>query len=258
MIPNQDYLNSIVRSAQQYYEEVVRPGLASLQKFTEAFEDCLPSNWRELEPYELAATAKLVEESRLCLVWVPRIEIVRSMLAADEQAARLAVLVSSRDAVLGDLSVVLADSRGATVEGHFDACEFAAEAIAGARDSHFHAAQALAASGLGQVLHGTLGYPLLHGLGRAYKEFRDNKLEDMTMRLMKADLIELCTATALTDIEKVELDGFNRHGTQHGQRSFFSEANALAGMLLLVAWVREIKWLADNYPQLFAPRDSPA
>jgi hypothetical protein len=53
-------------------------------------------------------------------------------------------------------------------------------------------------------------------------------------------------------------DGFNRHATQHGERNFFSKANALAGLLLLVGWLREFKWLEANHPQVFADREDRA
>jgi hypothetical protein len=92
---------------------------------------------------------------------------------------------------------------------------------------------------------------LMFGLGRAFKQFSSTELEKTTMRLMKADLIQLCTASALTDIDKIERGGFNRHATQHGQRALFSEANALAGILLLTAWVRELRWLSDNFDGVF-------
>jgi hypothetical protein len=183
------------------------------------------------------------------LIWAPRPEVIREVLAAKE-SARLSTLAGSTDAVLDDLDAVLAQAQNLDLDiaGHPDACAFAAEGIAAARDGHFNAAQSLAACGLGPILHETWGFRLL---GEAFKEFRAQSVDDVGMQLMKLTLLQSCTATALIDTEDANPNGFNRHATQHGNREFFSRANALAGVLLLVGWLREFKWLADNHPRLF-------
>jgi hypothetical protein len=66
------------------------------------------------------------------------------------------------------------------------------------------------------------------------------------MTALKAALLEVCTSKALTNTDKAQPDAFNRQGTQHGDRKFFSQSSALGGVLLLVGWVRELTWLAEN------------
>ncbi|MHB8692845.1 MAG: hypothetical protein ACYDHH_16535 [Solirubrobacteraceae bacterium] len=160
------------------------------------------------------------------------------------------ILVSSSAEVLDDLDAALAQARGAKVDGHADACEFAGDAIA-ARDGHWAAAQALAASGLGQVIHGILGFPLFRGLGEARKKFTARDIDETTMTVLKVAVLEVCTLKSLTDIPDAQPQLFNRHGTQHGDRRFFSQSGALSGLLLLVGWVREFAWLSERRPDLF-------
>jgi hypothetical protein len=82
-------------------------------------------------------------------------------------------------------------------------------------------------------------------------DFSKTDIEEATLRLMKMSLLQLCTAKALTDTKRVTEPGFYRHATQHGERSFFAPANSLAALMLLVGWVRELKWLSEKHPELF-------
>jgi hypothetical protein len=184
----------------------------------------------------------LVQESGIPVIWVPRAEVIEGLLAADS-GDRYAALVSSSADVVEDLEAALSMARGADVQGHAEAIEFADEAVAAARDGHWWAAQALAASGLGQVIHRVLEYRVFRD---AYKQFSERDIEEADMTVLKAALLEVCTAKALTDTGKAQPGVFNRHGTQHGERRFFSQSSALGGLLLLVGWVREFAWLSEN------------
>jgi hypothetical protein len=180
----------------------------------------------------------------------PRAAIVEALIAGDSNS-RYETLASSSAEVLDDLDTALARARGASVCGHADACEFAGEAIAAAREGHRTASQAVAASGLGQVIHSMFGYPLFGGLGAARRKFSERNIDETAMIVLKVALLEICTVTALTDIDSASPQLFNRHGTQHGERRFFSQSNALGGLLLLVGWVREFTWLAEHHPDVF-------
>jgi len=63
--------------------------------------------------------------------------------------------------------------------------------------------------------------------------------------------LEVAAAKALTNFESFLPDGFNRHASQYGARRFLSQSNALSGLLLLVGWLREFKWVSDNQPEVF-------
>ena len=223
------------------------------ERIEQLWRSYAPDNWHELQSGELDVV-ELVEESGIAVMWAPRAAIIDALMAADN-GARYEILVDSCAEVLDDLEAVLAQARGAEVQGHADACEFAAEAIAAARDDHWTAAQALAASGLGQVIHGLFGYPLFGGLGAARKKFSARDIDEATMTVLKVALLEVCTVKALTDIHRgAQPQLFNRHGTQHGDRRFFSQSNAVGGLLLVVGWIREFAWLAEHRPDLFTHR----
>lgn len=241
-----------IAEAARRHATLIKPGLESAMAAHRAWRQGLPSNWHGLDPDELTATLKLVEDSGLCVVWAPREEIVRQILGQEGTQEQLLLLAARKDDILDDLTAVLKEAAGAgIVSGHGDACEFAGDGIDAARAGLFRPAQAAAAAGLGLVLHASLGFPQLRGLGEAFKRFNERDLDETVLRLLKLSLIELCTAKALLNTKKA-VPGFNRHGTQHGDPAFFSPANTLCGLLLLVAWLRELKWFAEHHPEVFA------
>jgi hypothetical protein len=246
-------VEALVRSVEANYTSLVKPTLEVLRKAHEAWKASLPSNWHELRAEELTRTLELIEQAGLCLVWTPRVEVIRQILESEDREGQLRALELGGTEVLEDLETALGEARGTEIIGHADACDFAADALAAERDGHSPAAQALTAAGLGPIVHGAFGF---EQLGGAYKRFSKTDMEEATLRLMKMSLLQLCTARALTDTDRVAGPGFYRHPTQHGERSFFTPANSLAGLLLLVGWVRELKWLSEKHPELF--RELPA
>jgi hypothetical protein len=245
-----DVIANAARAVEQY--QVMAPALERalksvqtnqlvIDRVQELIRRYSPDNWHDLESGELDVV-DLVQESGIPVIWVPRAQVIEALLAADS-AARYAALVSSSADVLEDLEAALSTARDADVQGHAEAIEFANKAVAAARDGHWWAAQALAASGLGQVIHRVLEYRVFRD---AYKQFSERDIEEADMTVLKAALLEVCTAKALTHTDKAQPDVFNRHGTQHGERRFFSQSSALSGLLLLVGWVREFAWLAEN------------
>jgi hypothetical protein len=87
------------------------------------------------------------------------------------------------------------------------------------------------------------------------------------LALLSEDVLDDLEA-ALADAQTLELDlrghpeacafasdGISAARDGHwGERKFFSKANALAGLLLLVGWLREFRWLNENHRQVFAHR----
>ena len=235
------------------YLERMKPVLAKVGALLEANT---PPNWQGLEAGQFGQAIDVVSESGLCLVWSPPLDVVQRVIASPSLNDRLAILEAEAPAVLEDLDRLISESEATDVEGHADACTFASRAVAAARDGHFEAAQALAACGLGQILHVSFDYPLFGGLGKAHRDFKERDLERTGRVELKVAVLQTCTAKSLTNIEKADPGGgFNRHATGHGTLSFFSTPNSLAGLILLVAWVRELKWLADHHPEAFRERE---
>jgi hypothetical protein len=229
----------------RHYEAVIK---LELQKTTKQVRRMLvasaPDNW-DLE-FAGVDLFDLIAESGICLVWAPRAEVIQAMLDAD-QASPYVTLTAASGIVLDDLDAVLDRARGTEIFGHDDGCAFAAEAIASARDGHWNAAQSHTASGLGHVLQRVRGFPTLSA---ARKKFEKRNLDDATMQIIKVTLLEVCSAKALLNYAGDPPKTFNRHATQHGERQSFSQANALAGMLLLVGWLREFRWEEENHPHV--------
>jgi hypothetical protein len=249
---NHQPARTAAEAAARHYASTVKLDLQSTISQIHAFWlRSAPDNWHGLGD-EAVALADLVEDSGICLVWVPREMVIRRLLAVDIRA-RPAELALLSEEVLDDLDAVLADAQTVKLDlrGHADACAFADEGIAAARAGHWSAAQAVAACGLGQVLHATYGFATL---GQAFKKFNAREVDEATLEILKLALLEVSTARALQNYGDVQPDAFNRHATQHGERRFFSKANALGGLLLLVGWLREFKWLEANHPQVFGSR----
>lgn len=246
--PQRRRVEAIASSVRQNYTSLLQPTLKVLQQAREAWQESLCPNWHELTADELGQTLKLIEETGICLVWTPRADVIRAILGQTQRQEQLRVLEQRRAEVLEDIEAALRDAAGAEIVGHEDACDFAVKALAAERDGHSEAAQALTAAGLGPILHDAFGFELLGG---AYKDFSNTDMDEATLRLMKISLLQLCTAKALTDTKRVTEPGFYRHATQHGERSYFTRATSLAALMLLTGWVRELKWLSDEHPDLF-------
>lgn len=208
-----------------------------------------PDNWAQLEN-EWLDIFDVVESTGLCVAWAPDDAVIREMIAAADIGD---CLVQNRDGVLADMETALERACGVPIAGHADACEFAAEAVASARDGRSMAAQALAACGFATVLN------ISHGIDFAKARTRfATDLGDTTIGTMRASVIEFCSHQAL---EQYKPGGplpraYARHATHHGARGNFSEANSLSSLLLLVAWLRELKWIEEHDPAAltsFAP-----
>jgi len=244
-------LQEMAAASATYYDRVLRPAVGALDRVRNAWRSDMPENWQELEGTELEII-DFVKASGLCLVWAPRPQVIRALLDADDEAERARVLAENADAILDDLDAVLAASEGCGIDGQADACAFAVDALTSARAGHFNGAQALAACGLARVIHASFGL----SFGAARDKFEKFDLEEATMMVLKIGVLEVCTAHALKQYRPVGAadlpDGYNRHATQHGERATFSQENALAAMLLLVGWVRQLKRLEERRPQLEA------
>jgi hypothetical protein len=230
------------------HQRLIEDTRRAAQALVQTYRASLPANWHVLEGDGLDRAISLATETGLCLVWVPREEIVVELVGAADHDARSLILTDRRVEVLDDLDAVLGDSVDFIARSHEQAHDLAGKAVAAGRDGHDEAAQCLAAAALGLLLHEVLGFSKL---GAAYREMSARDIEETVVRLLRITVIELATARALTDTDKHEV-GFNRHGTLHGKPEFLSRAYSLSGLLLLAAWVRELAWWQRHQPDAIA------
>jgi hypothetical protein len=219
--------------------EQMRPIFERLRR---AWQDALPPNWEGFEPEEVTAAIERIGNTGYCLVWLPRIEIVREVMAAEEAATK-EVLLKRRDEVLDDAVTVLAG----VVEPELALERDAANAAVGAfRDGHWMAAQALASSVFTSAAHETFEM----GTGAIGKRMAEKHPNEAGLAQLRLTTIYLAATHALAvfrpDKGYPVRSDFNRHNTAHRiTAEQWTEANALSAVMLSTAFLRELNfWYA--------------
>jgi hypothetical protein len=224
-------------------EVMIGSVLASVARASEEIRRAFPANWQGLNAEELGGALALVEAGQMSVVWVPREDIMRELIACPDFAEQRRVMSRRRAEILEDACAVLEDCTHHRFAGQSAIEAFALEAVRTAKAGELDlAAQAVTASGLGTVIHDALGHARL---GEAFKAMSQADHEEASLSEMRVVGLRLATANALVDVTRHPV-GFNRHGTQHGTIEYFSEPEMLAGVMLLCAWARELSWWAER------------
>jgi len=195
-------------------------------------EDHLPPNWEGLDWHR--ATEFVADMS-----W----PMVARLLSCDRDD-RVATLTAHRYDILDDADRVLGEVVWHEL-GYFADC--ARDVVSAMKDGHDRPAQSFAASILTGLLQGTLQY-------RTLKEARDAFSEDWkeeSIFLLRFALITSTIPTALSQFVPHNGDpvptAFNRHALSHfPDPAQLTEANALVGLMVIVALLRELQALHDN------------
>lgn len=87
---------------------VIRAAQQASERFRRAFEDALPSNWKELEDDQVFAAVELMAGTGWSLLWTPGPAVVVAILVAEDANARRAALLKAEDEVLRDVDQMLA------------------------------------------------------------------------------------------------------------------------------------------------------
>lgn len=219
--------------------EQMRPIFEQLRR---AWEDALPPNWEGFDVEEVSTAIERTGNTGYCLVWIPRIEIVREVLAADETATKK-VLLARRDDVLDDALAILAEVAEPELALERDAAE---EAIRAFRDGHSKPAQALASSVFTSAAHKLFEM----GTKAIKKRMAETHPDEATIAQLRIRTIFLAGTHALADFwpdhaRPVRRD-FNRHNTAHRiTAEQWTDANALSAIMLSTAFLRELDvWFA--------------
>lgn len=117
----------------------LRPWAQGMAKLLEPLIRRLPPNWPK--DVDLATAQSVIQEEGLPLVWVPRAEIVTSLLAVPDRQARVEILLAHETTVVSDCRAVLTDISHPTLSGQLPLALRALEAF---EAGHREAAQALA------------------------------------------------------------------------------------------------------------------
>ncbi len=201
------------------------------------WEEALPPNWGGFNVEEVTKAIERIGATGYCLVWVPRHEIVRQVLATDDSATK-AVLLARRDEVLDDALAVLAEVAEPELALERDA---AAVAIRAFRDGRAKPAQALASSVFTSAAHKLFEV----GTKAIRRRMAETHPDDAAIGQLRIRTIYLAGARALDEFrpdKATPVRGeFNRHNTAHRITvEQWTEANALCAIMLSTALLREL------------------
>lgn len=210
----------------------------ALERWPSAWAEALPPNWEGFSMDEVTDAIDRTEKTGYCLVWIPRIEIVREIMAVDVSETSK-TLLARRDDVLDDCLTVLGDVTDPGLALERDA---AGDAIRAFRGGHGKAAQALAASVFASTIH--LAFQT-GKFGKIRDKMTDKHPDDAVIGQLRLRTIYLATARALDDFRPETARPirreFNRHNTAHRiTPEQWTDANALRAVMLVTALLREL------------------
>jgi hypothetical protein len=213
----------------------LREDLAPIaQKAVEALSTKLAPNWIGLTVDELEGATALAKEKGLCVVWAPRQEIVRALLAAETDADLETVLSEHVDEILADVEAVLDEATHPDIAEHRT---LALEVIADFRDGRPASAQALAGTVVTNVVTVLFGT----SFGDFWKRWEEVEPEDASLGefRMRVILFSLARTVHHTDYA---VPGWNRHvAIGHAGLTDLTDATlALQAVMLVGAVVREL------------------
>ena len=221
--------------------EQLRP---AIEQFHRAWERALPPNWEGFSTEEVTSTIDRVQNTGYCLAWIPRNQIVREVLAADETDTSR-ILLARRADVLDDADAVLADVAAPELVLERGAAEAAIRAF---RDGHPMPAQALASSVFTSAAHTLFEM----GTKAIRKRMAETHPEKAGIEQLRLRTIYLAGTRALDEFRpdraRPVRRRFNRHNTAHRiTAEQWTEANALSAIMLSTALLRELTyWFARD------------
>lgn len=195
----------------------------------------LPANWLEMRIGLQDAARRTMAETGICLAWVPRPDVIAAIVAAKSQEERDRALVSNEAEILADLAAALAEAKSQEL---MDLAESAQQAVAAYRAGLRRPAQALAGAAITTVLADHFGEK---NFAEARRRLTPRAPAAVDLRVARRAMLEWCLLAAIALSYSEPPPGFNRHLTVHrvGTKQY-TDANALAGLMLLVGLLREL------------------
>jgi hypothetical protein len=228
----------IAESMQPFYDAIQR-SISSID-FSwvhEALQRMLPPNWRDLEWCDVDRALEVMDETGWCLVWCPRVGVVKELIREGDLAARTRMILDAKAAVVEDMDECLAGMKHSESQEYRQA---ATKALRAFDDGHVEAAQALAAAVISAVINGGFRLP---SFGEARTRFQGDPKE-ASIRAFREQAVFNMVARSLQAYYAHRGDpvppSFSRHATAHSvSDEQYNEVNALAALLLAVAFTKE-------------------
>lgn len=208
----------------------------ALARWAEQVRAVLPPNWRELEDWFRAA--QLVAAHGWPIVWLPRSAVVRELIDADD-ADRASVLLKNRDVLLEDAEELLAEVTHPDLR-YLAGC--ALDATQALRAGLDRPAQALLGSTLTGILQGPLEFDQLCAAREAFSgDWEEAAIGELRFALVTSTIPQALSQFYPHRGDPVP-DTFNRHAIAHKpDPAQYTELNALLGLTLVVALLRELQ-----------------
>lgn len=197
----------------------------------------MPPNWAGLS-VDLAERAKQVMlNSGLCLIWVPRAEIVQAIVTTSSKESRDGVLLRHTDSIVEDIESVLKEVTHPQL-GELP-CAIA-EAVDAFHDGYTKASQALSAAALTGMVQDHYGFKKLSDARDAFEAEPPHSADSWYFR---RSAIQWLVRDAILKSEDLPASsGFNRNLSVHRVDSEqCTKANALAALMLVTGALRELQ-----------------
>jgi hypothetical protein len=206
--------------------------------FPQAFIDVfLPPNWMTLRIGAQRRALELSAESGICLIWVPRSEIVEEIVLASDRHGREAVLLERRDQILEDVEAALSVSTHPEVSALHTT---AIEALAAIRAGLVGPGQVCCAAILTSILEDHYGFD---NHAEARRSFAGENLSTARFSAQRRVTVQQALIKAFLNSSRLSgEDVFNRHLSVHRiSRTQLNEVNALSALMLAVAAICELQ-----------------
>ncbi len=241
-LPKIDLLPPMVPDFSAILPKSQFPWAERLSDILRPLRERLPPNWPG--DIDLGQVQAVIQDDGLPLVWVPRAEIVTSLLAAPDRAARVEVLLAHEQEITADCRTVLGSVSHETLSGQLPLAVKALEAF---EAGHHEAAQALAAA--------VTETAVTHALGD-YKKARQRAAFDpgkVTLRQLRvqaalAPIGPFYTAWSPSSGTPAP-EALSRHVTIHqADQRHYTRGNAAVAVLLTTSVLRALQELAEESP----------
>jgi hypothetical protein len=198
----------------------------------ERWTESLPHNWRALSMTELRAVADTMELTGWVLAWVPREEILRHLIASLDRPDAHSRLLTCQDDVLDDLQKSLVEITDPSLADLSIALQ---QAIRAYEVGSSFPAQALVAVVLASLIS---------------QQLEDRTPAESPLLAFRRNSLLRAGGTALNSYWPRPGDPvpslFNPYATAHRfDLTHFTQANALAGLVLGVSFVRDLQAAAQ-------------
>jgi len=241
-VPKIDLVPTMVPGFQASFPKFQLPWAQQLSDILRPLLESLPPNWPD--DIDLGEVETVIQDDGLPIVWVPRAEIVTSMLAAPDRAARVDLLLAHEQEITADCRTVLGGISHDTLSGQLP---LAVKALDAFEAGHHEAAQALAVTVTETAVTHALGD---YAQARQKAAFDPSRvtLRQLRVKAALAPIGPFYTAWYPSSGSPAP-EALSRHVTIHqADQQHYTSGNAAVAVLLTTSVLRALQELAEESP----------